>query len=377
MSTAGAVALTADGGLWSAGTTVGGFDGQAALGLEDLWISRWTVSVPIKIVEGPAIEGLTESTVGIAWTTDQACDSEVRFSRSAWTWEGTVTDATPAFDHRVTLTQLHPDTTYRYQVRSAGAGGNAVTSDGGTFRTFPSQTPPAVSHLTLRGGGWPSRIGCDVRPGVDRVEIEVKGVHQATLYGPPFEWAIPPSAVGTNALLFLDVLQVAAGAAGRPLGLRTARAGLQVIMVELVAAAAGDLQLLGHRGERHALGAQLGQQVADERSPVSMDQLTRSLCIRPAWGLCPQTPKVFRLGSGLMSLPCRRNKTPRDQRASRRSRRETQPWLTVPLRLRFRRAVSGRPTRHPNIKGLVRCKGGAEPIRSFDVPRLGNFDVPV
>ena len=156
---------------------------------------------------------------------------------------------------------------------------------------------------------------------------------------------------------------IAAGAAGRPLGVLTPCTGLQVIVIEFVTPATGDLQLLRHRGDRQLVGAQLGQQVADEGGSVSMDQLTMSFCIRPAWGLCPQTPKVFRFGSGLRSPPSRRTTTPRDRSDSRRSRRETHPWLNGPLRLRFRRAVSCTSTRQTNIEGVVRRKGGGTDSR--------------
>ena len=120
---------------------------------------------------------------------------------------------------------------------------------------------------------------------------------------------------------------IAAGGAGGPPGLLAACTGLQVILIELVTPAPGDLQLLGYCGDRELVGTHLGQQVANERRPMTVKQLAMSFCIRPAWGLCPQTPKVFRFGAGLRSLPSRTKRTPRDRLASRRSRRETQPWL--------------------------------------------------
>ena len=47
---ANAVALTAAGGLWTAGTTLGGFDGLPGFGQEDLCLSRWgSAGPPMKL----------------------------------------------------------------------------------------------------------------------------------------------------------------------------------------------------------------------------------------------------------------------------------------------------------------------------------------
>jgi hypothetical protein len=42
-------------------------------------------------------------------------------------------------------------------------------------------------------------------------------------------------------------------------------------MVKLVATAAGELELFGHRGDRDLTGPQLRQQVADEGGAVPVD----------------------------------------------------------------------------------------------------------
>jgi len=64
---------------------------------------------------------------------------------------------------------------------------------------------------------------------------------------------------------------ITSGSAGRPLGLAPLRTGAQVVVVELVTTATGDLELLGHRGHRELVGAQLRQQVADEGDAVAVD----------------------------------------------------------------------------------------------------------
>jgi hypothetical protein len=92
--------------------------------------------------------------------------------------------------------------------------------------------------------------------------------------------------------------------------LLSARTSAQVIVIEFVTTTAGDLEFVGHHGDRQLRGTQLGQQVADEGSAVSMDQLPKSFRIAPAWGLCPQTPKVFRFRTGLMSRPSHTTKAP-------------------------------------------------------------------
>jgi len=97
---------------------------------------------------------------------------------------------------------------------------------------------------------------------------------------------------------------------GGPPRLLTSRTSAQILVVELVTATARNPQLLGHGDDRKVFGAKPSQQVADERNPVPMDQLTMSFCIPPAWGLCPQTPKVFRFPTGLRTLPAWATRTP-------------------------------------------------------------------
>lgn len=63
----------------------------------------------------------------------------------------------------------------------------------------------------------------------------------------------------------------AAGGPGRPLRLAPLRTGAQVVMAKLVATAAGELELFGHRGDRDLTGPQLRQPVADEGDAVPVD----------------------------------------------------------------------------------------------------------
>jgi hypothetical protein len=88
------------------------------------------------------------------------------------------------------------------------------------------------------------------------------------------------------------------------------RTSAQVIVIEFITTTAGDLEFVGHRGDRQLRGTKLCQQMADEGSAVSMDQLPKSFRISPPWGLCPQTPKVFRFLTGLMSRPSKTTEAP-------------------------------------------------------------------
>ncbi len=64
---------------------------------------------------------------------------------------------------------------------------------------------------------------------------------------------------------------ISSGRLGRPLPLLTPPTSAQVVVVELVTTTGREAQLLGHRGDRQPVAAQLRQQVADEGSSVSVD----------------------------------------------------------------------------------------------------------
>ena len=107
-------------------------------------------------VPGPSIsEGsVSSSSVGsdsanIGWTTARPGTSQVRYSASPWVYS--TLDSTLVTQHLVSLTDLEPDTTYKYQCLSKDAAGNLSTSATLTFTTLaapeeeeapPEEAPP-------------------------------------------------------------------------------------------------------------------------------------------------------------------------------------------------------------------------------------------
>lgn len=89
---------------------------------------------PPLIVSGPAAQNITATSVEIAWQTDKASDSKVRFGRTAY--EDSLYTSDLVKDHAIQLSELLPLTTYHYCVASVDAGGLGVTSGDYTFTTL-------------------------------------------------------------------------------------------------------------------------------------------------------------------------------------------------------------------------------------------------
>ena len=99
----------------------------------------------------PAISSLTATAdadghATVAWETDEPSSSRVDYGRTA-TLGSQVSDSARVSEHRVELTGLSPDTTYRYRVTSADVAGNSATSPPGASAPATFQTPPGA-----RGG---------------------------------------------------------------------------------------------------------------------------------------------------------------------------------------------------------------------------------
>ena len=100
----------------------------------------------------PTIGGVSTSNptahgVTVAWTTDEAADSQVEYGTStsygsSSTLNGTLTS------HSINLSGLADVTNYHYRVRSRDASGNLTLSADSTFTTPADTVPPTIGGVT-------------------------------------------------------------------------------------------------------------------------------------------------------------------------------------------------------------------------------------
>ncbi|MBT4138223.1 MAG: hypothetical protein HOE48_09920, partial [Candidatus Latescibacteria bacterium] len=99
---------------------------------------------------------IADSTAIISWKTDEVSDSAIRYSTTSGTYGLNAGEATDVSDHTVTLTNLHPNTTYFYVVESIDRSGNGpAQSAEGSFTTVGTgdvQAPSPPTGLLVTGG---------------------------------------------------------------------------------------------------------------------------------------------------------------------------------------------------------------------------------
>jgi len=99
---------------------------------------------------------VADSSAIISWKTDEVSDSAVRYGTTSGTYGFNAGDATDILNHKVTLTNLLPNTTYFYVVESIDRSGNGpAKSAEGSFTTAATgdvQAPAPPSGLVVTGG---------------------------------------------------------------------------------------------------------------------------------------------------------------------------------------------------------------------------------
>jgi len=145
-----------------------------------------------RIISGPAISQVTQTSALICWETDEASDSIVRYDSHAGKYELVVEDSALVKKHCFTLPKLEPATTYHFVVESKDSSGNKVSTQDLSFETLspPDKAKPTVS-LRLPdklSGRVPITADAQDNIGVDRVVFFLDGKPVYTDYAPPFEW---------------------------------------------------------------------------------------------------------------------------------------------------------------------------------------------
>ena len=98
------------------------------------------------LVGTPQVESLGDRSAIISWTTDEAADAFVRYGLDS-SLDRAVGRVVLGSDHRVTLSNLKPNTTYRFKVASVDMAGNGPTESAELSLTTlaqPDLTAPSV-----------------------------------------------------------------------------------------------------------------------------------------------------------------------------------------------------------------------------------------
>jgi len=172
--------------VYVAGTTYGGFDGEAIVGEEDLWLSKWGPPlVPPVITSGPTATNVTTNAFTVLWDSDPAADSRVYIGTTPGVWTSNVYDSAVTTGHSVRVTGLAPDTLYTYKVESMHDG--AAVSATSQVRTASTSQGTFMSDVCFLGGAS-SAFRTDASGNVDRVEFYMNGRLIGTDYAVPFSW---------------------------------------------------------------------------------------------------------------------------------------------------------------------------------------------
>lgn len=158
----------------------------------------------------PVITNITAtSTINsalIAWDTDEASTSLVKYGTSSGNYLLSASDSVMVLSHSVTLTSLDPDTLYYYVVNSTDSSGNSAQSSEHTVRTLmpPDITPPVIESVTLYpvNATAGATINISVNASDDRGVAEVRA-NGSLLSNSNGFWngsIIAPSSVGSYAV---------------------------------------------------------------------------------------------------------------------------------------------------------------------------------
>ena len=80
------------------------------------------------LISAVKVLSITESSVSVAWTTDEPATSQVKFGRTSSYGSDTPLDKVLTTNHLITINGLSPDTEYHFAIKSTDTGGNEVVS---------------------------------------------------------------------------------------------------------------------------------------------------------------------------------------------------------------------------------------------------------
>jgi hypothetical protein len=130
-------------------------------------------------ISNVAASNLTATGASVAWTTDEASDTQVEYGTSTAYGTSTTLNATGVTSHVANLSGLSASTLYHYRVKSRDAAGNLATSGDFTFTTAaaPDTTPPTVVDSNFAFAAMPQSVSFkfseDVSAGMNGSELSV------------------------------------------------------------------------------------------------------------------------------------------------------------------------------------------------------------
>lgn len=128
----------------------------------------------------PVLSGISNAVVGtngatIAWTTNEASDTQVDYGTTTAYGMTTSRVATMVTSHSQALSGLAPGTTYNYRVRSRDAAGNVAVSSNRTFTTLVYTGPDVTAPSVPAGITFSSRAATGFtvswQPSTDNVKV--------------------------------------------------------------------------------------------------------------------------------------------------------------------------------------------------------------
>lgn len=129
------------------------------------------------VISGGIDYTVTENSVTINWTTNEASSSQVEYGTTTGYGLSSTLDNTLVTSHTVNLTGLVDGTTYHYRARSRDSSNNESVSVGGTFTTNTLAPLPKVLEKDVQGvpclGWWDPELNRAGRErGTFRFQVE-------------------------------------------------------------------------------------------------------------------------------------------------------------------------------------------------------------
>jgi hypothetical protein len=161
-----------------------------------------TVDNAAPVISAVSSSGVGSSAASIAWTTDEAADSQVEYGLTSAYGQVSALASPLVNSHSVALSGLSASTVYHYRVKSRDAVGNLATSGDFTFTTAPlgDTTPPTVSIVLPAVGATVSGTVTVLASAADNVgvvgvQFKLDGVNLGT------EDTVAPYSVSWNTSL--------------------------------------------------------------------------------------------------------------------------------------------------------------------------------
>lgn len=131
------------------------------------------------VISGVQASGITDSSVTVSWTTDEASDTKVQYGTTSFYGTTTALDSSMVTSHSQSISGLAASTLYHYRVISSDAAGNEKVTDDFTFTTAALPEPvdyycdsdndgyagTSIDGSCISAGCEPA--GCQITPGSD------------------------------------------------------------------------------------------------------------------------------------------------------------------------------------------------------------------